>query len=573
MIAYGDPQRTVAVAETLRDIHARATEIRDLDSTRDLLVLCGQVEQALADLGLAVELAESLTDWTARIFCAQFLDDDTSIPTLERDSIRRAVMQLRDAMAARDIRELSLKVPEGFAFYSLYPEQYCLSAGTWSEAQSPDDARTVAVLGLRSIGTTLSAVVAETLRRHGWRAERRTLRPGGHPYSRTADVPPHWIGVAQRFLIVDEGPGRSGSSMASVALALQARGVPATRICFMPAHANGPGEAAAPETRACWSSIPSVVTPLSGVRWHGASLEKILLAKTSELVGVEARELRDSAAGRWRQYAFRTRADWPAVPKAFERPKYLAELAGGRAWLKFTGFGNAPVINRAPPAACENGIRPLSPIASISGWSLFRWIEGDRLQLNDIEFLNADRIAAHLRATMGPELSATECDAAFDRLESMLRFNARQVLGPECDARVEAIVAAAKNALQQSETCAASEVRLAPHDFIRSNGAIWKASGPALDHTIAGTQPFVWSVAMFAVEWGADDSMTRDLCRRATPLARPIPQDVLKFHQAACAALRLGMFAMSAHASERAREARAVSFYRAALHRALQADA
>ena len=55
---------------------------------------------------------------------------------------------------------LEVSEPEGFAFYALYPEMYAEAARRLLRAARPQHAT---VIGLRSIGTTLSAVVAAEL--------------------------------------------------------------------------------------------------------------------------------------------------------------------------------------------------------------------------------------------------------------------------------------------------------------------------------------------------------------------------------------------------------------------------
>src|SRR4029077_1873512 len=87
--------------------------------------------------------------------------------------------------AARDlpaIEQLSIATPEGFAYYALHPFAY---ADVLEQICGPDDH--LLVVGIRSIGTTLSAVMAAAMRLRGMKAERFTVRPQGHPYNRTAE--------------------------------------------------------------------------------------------------------------------------------------------------------------------------------------------------------------------------------------------------------------------------------------------------------------------------------------------------------------------------------------------------
>ena len=104
------------------------------------------------------------------------------------------------------------KQAEGYAFYALYPESYLEAAR--ASGLGPN----TQVIGIRSIGTGLSALVAASL---GAPAP-ITLRPVGHPFGREVRVDPNLTkslvsDAAKDFAVVDEGPGLSGSSFGAVA--------------------------------------------------------------------------------------------------------------------------------------------------------------------------------------------------------------------------------------------------------------------------------------------------------------------------------------------------------------------
>jgi hypothetical protein len=145
-------------------------------------------------------------------------------------------------MQAADDQKIVVKVPEGFAFYALFPEQYCAAASAWVSARGAGLSGAVLVVGIRSIGTALSAVVAATLRARGFRAERLTVRPTGPPFTRRVEAPAPELNGLRHALIVDEGPGLSGSSMVAVAEWLTSAGV--SDIAFLPGHEEEPGGSA-----------------------------------------------------------------------------------------------------------------------------------------------------------------------------------------------------------------------------------------------------------------------------------------------------------------------------------------
>jgi len=156
----------------------------------------------------------------------------------------------------------------------------------------------VLVVGIRSIGTTLSAVVEATLMSLGWEVQRLTVRPSGHPFSRKLNIKPPDAHGIKCALIVDEGPGISGSSMASVAEWLGAAGV--SDVAFFPGHENGPGTLASAEVRRCWEKTPRYFTPLEELRWDGRSLADELGRRFAQEHGSN---IDDLSSGKWREWS------------------------------------------------------------------------------------------------------------------------------------------------------------------------------------------------------------------------------------------------------------------------------
>src|SRR6266705_166833 len=189
------------------------------------LLRAGEVECALADsdASSAGGAVSSLTDTLAAALVG-FQYHDISAANLT--TVLRWLALPQRVIISR---------PEGFAYYALHPLDFAALARTVRLSSSY-----AAIIGIRSIGTTLGAVVKAALRQCGVAAERITVRPSGHPYDRRTHFSAgeaRWID-AQRsrladFLIVDEGPGLSGSSLLSVGEALFNRGVEADRIMFL----------------------------------------------------------------------------------------------------------------------------------------------------------------------------------------------------------------------------------------------------------------------------------------------------------------------------------------------------
>src|SRR5207245_9547085 len=96
---------------------------------------------------------------------------------------------------------LSVSPPDGFTYYALHPLDFANVL-----TRIPGDRREYAIIGIRSIGTTLSAVVLAALNAAGSPATRITVRPSGHPYSRNVEFSQeqlHWIqqNIASQFLV------------------------------------------------------------------------------------------------------------------------------------------------------------------------------------------------------------------------------------------------------------------------------------------------------------------------------------------------------------------------------------
>jgi hypothetical protein len=168
---------------------------------------------------------------------------------------------------------LNVKVPEGFEFYALYPEQYCASAVRWAAEHRFVQARRAVVVGIRSIGTTLSVLVTAALDANDWQAHRFTIRPSGDAFRRQAVVAGADRGDAERGLIVDEGPGLSGSSMAAVARSARGGWVAARPRGLFSRPRSG--------TRALGNTVSATIVGVHSPRLHSGhptSVEQSLVA-------------------------------------------------------------------------------------------------------------------------------------------------------------------------------------------------------------------------------------------------------------------------------------------------------
>jgi len=398
-----------------------------------------------------------------------------------------------------------LGIPEGYAYYGLYPEMYVEAAERFAAGclRGGDSSR-VGVIGVRGIGTSLSAVVAAALERAGCAVESWTVRPRGHPFGRIVQCDPSlelaWQSRAIGWwAVVDEGPGLSGSSMTSVAAKLAKLGVPDARIVLFPSWEASAEQFVSGEARARWP------------------LHRKYTGRFRAPGGL------DISAGEWRRITYADSADWPAVQPQHERRKYLSrEMAGGRrTLLKFAGLGRfgRRKLERAE-RLWQAGFGP-RPLGFGNGFLHLEWVEGRPVrELTPALFETMARYLAFLR----DEFPGGE-GASTDELLDMIRANTgREWRGKAPDLPVCGV-----------------DGRMLPHEWIETERGYIKTD--ALDHHdghfLPGCQPVAWDVAGAAVEFGLGAEATARLAAECGAGAG------LSFYLTAYAAFRRGYAALA----------------------------
>jgi hypothetical protein len=438
-----------------------------------------------------------------------------------------------DAVAALPLpARISLRPAEGHAYYALYPETYLAAARRFARGERPGLA---VVIGIRSIGTSLSAAVAAGLEAEGVTAETLTLRPRGHPFDRRP-VPDGALAGRLRklaqgtawFLVVDEGPGLSGSSFCGTAALLSEMGVPDGRIVLFPSWLPDPDGFVNKAARSRWRRHPKV---------H-AGFEEAWLPG-SHLAGAA-----DLSGGAWRGLPGfgMTGLQLPVQPQ-HERRKYLA----GGTLHRFAGLGRhgAARLRRAEELSAA-GFSP-APRGIVSGFLALDWREGRPLG-------RIDRLDPGLLATAARYLGhlgrrhATGRAADPEALMAIVETNVAEGLGADWTARLGPVRAAMPKPGEAAEI--ALDGRMMPHDWLRlPDGSLLKTD--ALDHHDdhfqPGPQGLAWDLAGFAAEFGLPPPVLRDLAQAAGAEAGdPRLEDRLPFHLAAYLAFRLGYAQLAA---------------------------
>jgi len=593
MLVYGDPKRTEETAAKLAGLRAilarlAATTLRieRHAALAELLVEAGELEQGILDHQLALVGEERPSPWGAtasrltRAVAEVLLPSFRTFGSLPSGAVAPIERALADLEAAELPGQVSVTVPEGFAFYGVYPEAYFRAA----EAL---EAGALRAIGIRSIGTGLAAAVAAVA---GAEAAVFSVRPGGHPFTRK-------LSVGQRvgrelldgkalYAVVDEGPGLSGSSFGSVADWLEDRGVDPAAISFFPSHRGALGPYASERHRRRWERAARHVVDFedlfasSKARWPLANW-------VEDLTGPAEGPLEDLGAGRWRENLFPDRSRWPAADVQGERRKYLL-AAGGRRWLlKFAGLGRYGREKLALAEALqEAGLIP--PVTGLRhGFLVGPWLEGarplpmapeiDRLALLDaVARYLAFRVERLPAETAG---AAAEAGASPAVLFEMAAFNTQRALGPGVAATVRSWERHLPELASLARPVLTDNKMHAWEWLVTPEGRILKAD--ALDHhrgnDLVGPQDPAWDLAGAAVELDLDDRETGLLSEAVARRSRTPGADPLQvgFYTIAYLAFQLGRHSLAAEALEHSAPADAAGMrremerYGARLRRAL----
>lgn len=478
---------------------ARTVDITDLGAARFLVVYAGQLEQGLADAALAS--SSHITGLSADLFVAALLR--TSPAPSTKHQLIAEIANLASRLGGDDVK---IRIPEGFAWYALYPDNYAKAALDWAARHRQRSDR-ILVVGIRSIGTTLAAVICAALRHAGFATGAASVRPEGDPFDRNTTAPAG-CKYADRVIIADEGPGLSGSSFACVARAIESEGVEGGRIDFFTGHENGPGPMLTEANRAWWSKHRVWCSP--GVGSH-------ILHDVRET----ATMLLDEALS-----VLSTSYNGDAGDNEFERaaapplatPKLLAiGTSGRRIVFRFAGIAlTAPPTSlgtlhlRRATRTASRGFGGM-PLGARHGWIAEPWIEGHKLGPSDASPDVLSSLASYFtpdapdRITRGRRVESTRKIA-----EALEFWTGQHGMGKPRLIRA----ASERMSCEAGKSAAAFDGRTAPHKWRKSGtGGLLKVDtvGHSCDHTWVGEQSIWWDVAGTEIEWELGPALQRSL--------------------------------------------------------------
>jgi hypothetical protein len=462
------PQQTRQLVEELQHV-LRKLSGSPSDLELDALIRAGELESALADCDspYATPLG-ALTETLAARVCGN-----------QRGRSRELHLDLGPGALPYTV---TVSPPEGFSYYALQPLDFAAVA---LHCVRPGDA--VAVIGIRSIGTTLSAIVKAALEARGCMVGRITVRPTGHPYDRRIAFDAQqreWVekhSGSAKFLVIDEGPGRSGSTFLSVAEALVSAGIDQERITLVGSREADPEALCASAAAVRWNKFKFLAAANQHSRFHDCSY-----------IG----------SGEWRRVFMPQRSAWPACWPQMERLKFLSE--DRKLLYKFEGLGRVgdAVRNRAGKVAEAGFGCPVQDAGD--GFSAYTVIPRSALTAQDLSSDLLERIAQYC-AFRASEFSASGLRP--DALAEMLRFNLQRELHIDFEPDGDLLACPAP---------VFADARMQPWEWIGGGSEVLKTdvSTHGDDHFFPGPTDITWDLAGAAVEWNMDRNAVEFLLTR-----------------------------------------------------------
>lgn len=556
MIVYRSPFHLVSTRSELD----RLADFVEAGVETDFLVALGELEQGVVD-----SLHPDADGWgpieaglrRAMLHAgAAFLARRAGRPP---DGFRDARRELATLPPSALPDRIEVHPPEGYAHYALDPGGYAAAATAYFAEVGAERASRAVVIGIRSIGTSLSAVVAAAIG-----SERSiTVRPRGRPGQRWIQSEPslqsllaRWLPERGDALIVDEGPGATGETLDVVATWLRGMGWPGDRIVLFVSRTWGM-PLAGPDRRAWFEAARKYVPP-------GNDLRPAALAAR-----LGASHVHDLSAGRWREVIPGAHTETASV--GHERIKVLATDDHGTSFLiRYAGLG------RWGKATTERATRLASAghgpefLGIEEGFLIQRWIEGSPLRRADC---HDPTFLATLADYLSDRAGILRTGRVVDRVPTleMLVENAEEAFGGTAPG-----LAAAVRRLEElpAREAVIADARLQPREWIATAHGFRKVD--ALDHgdglRLPGPTDAAWDLAGAAVELGLDAATVAEIARRQARATGDETRELLRAtaaYRAPYTALRLAEARLAAWEATTDLDRHRLEAEAAAYHRAL----
>jgi hypothetical protein len=367
-----------------------------------------------------------------------------------------------------------------------------------------------------------------------------TVRPQGHPYNRKmafssqdGEIIRQAVAAGAHFLVVDEGPGLSGSSFLSVAEGLLAEGVAAEAITLICSHPPD------------FDSFRADYGPQRARRFRWMAVHSIPRVPGDAKVYI--------GGGEWRRVHFADEASWPPSWSNLERSKYASPISASQCRLfKFLGLGHYgdEVLERERQAA-DHGFAPM-PEKDVHGFVSYKWLNRRPMCHCDLTETVLLRLAQYC-AFRAQAITAKLGD--LEPLQQMAGYNLEQMeLQIPVALRLERPVIA--------------DGRMQPHEWLLSpDGQILKVDcgSHGDDHFFPGPTDIAWDLAGSIVEWRMNEPQAQTFLETYRQLSGDDPKYRISDFITAYTLFRCAYTQMGANAlhgtSEQVRLERAANRY------------
>jgi hypothetical protein len=526
MLVYRADDTPVETAAALDRLIVKAAPggTRTHDALTEIFIDLAEVESAIADRQFPER--DGLDPLTTSLRAASLRAAHALIASWAGEPAGRDLELSRVADSLRDVAgrplpdTIALRISEGYAYYGLHPESYAVAAKRFAAACRPAFA---VCIGIRSIGTGLSAMVAASLERLGIGVALHSVRPHGHPFNRRVAIDENLAATLNRapsgayFLVVDEGPGLSGSSFASVARALTGLGIPPTRVVLFPSWEPDGAAFRSDEAREIW-------------RRHRRFCADGAAAGLSPAQRVD---IVDLSGGAWRDVLLGQAFEWPAVHPQHEVAKYWEPASG--VITRFAGLGRYGQAKlRRAEALAAAGLGP-PPARLANGYLSLTFVKGAPCERVSTPLIDAIARHTSFLPAAFPSSRRPDIDALIEMTVTNIRLGVDDVApGLRLEQYRTALDAA---------PCCAIDARMFRHEWLHHEGRFVKvdALDHHCDHFFPGTQDAGWDLAAAAFEFGLERAPRERLI--AAYAAASGDRDVwrrLPFYDIAYPAFRLG---------------------------------
>lgn len=457
LFVFHKHREELAAALLVRELKQELHRVQAGKSPIDALVRAAEIETGLSDCNSPdAALMAPIVDSIAAVCCG-------ARPAQTLGPALSGLEQIDGKISLRCAH------PEGFSYYGLHPLDF--ADLTWSLHGSLRPS--LAIIGVRSAGIALSAIVCAVLAAQGKDAQRTSVRPQGEPYHRKTlftAAQSQWIQSRLEqeadFLVVDEGPGFSGSTFLSVARALQDAGVPASRVLLLGSR-----------------PFQNRTETNEDNEWNQYKLHSIAYGRN---IPHDAGEYFGN--GFWREKLYSQRAQWPACWTEVERSKHLT--SDSRHLLKFEGFGRFG--ERCREQAMLLAAEGFSPavLSLEQGWACYELVDGRPLDRGHKNPQLLSRLADYCA------FRVRNFPAAFSDLEAlknMLENNLELQLGMKASMGEIPL-----------ERLVLPDCRMLPHEWLlTAEGKVLKCDvvGHAEGHELPGPVDIAWDLAATIIDW------------------------------------------------------------------------